>query len=99
LLRRKKSFNDQQIEGDLSKITSIFDVIIPDEIALLRANSLQSVHPLDPFDAIHLSVAVGLKPVTLISRDKEFINIAGSLINVLNPEDFIRTLTKPINGS
>jgi predicted nucleic acid-binding protein len=93
LLRRKKSYNDQQIEDDISKITSIFDVIIPDEITLLKANSIQSTHSLDPFDAIHLSVAIGLKPITLISRDREFISIAGNFINALNPEDFIRTIT------
>jgi PIN domain nuclease of toxin-antitoxin system len=92
LLRRKKSYNDRQIEDDISKITGIFDVIIPDEITLLKANSLQSVHSLDPFDAIHLSVAVGLKPITVISRDREFINIAGNFINALTPEDFIRTI-------
>jgi predicted nucleic acid-binding protein len=92
LLRRKKSYNDQQIEDDISKITSIFDVIIPDEITLLKANSLQSAHPLDPFDTIHLSIAIGLKPVALISRDREFINIAGSFINALTPENFIRIL-------
>lgn len=92
LLRRKKSYSDQQIEDDISKITNIFDVIVPDEITLLKANSLQSVHLLDPFDAIHLSVAVGLKPITLISRDREFINMAGNFINALNPEDFIKTI-------
>ncbi|QWR77518.1 type II toxin-antitoxin system VapC family toxin [Candidatus Magnetomonas plexicatena] len=93
LLRRKKSYNDQQIEKDISKITGIFDVVIPDEITLLRANSLQSVHPLDPFDAIHLSVAIGLKPITLISRDKEFINLAENLVDALTPENFIKTVT------
>jgi predicted nucleic acid-binding protein len=88
LFRRKKSYNDQQIEDDVAKITDIFDVIIPDEITLLKANSLQSIHPLDPFDAIHLSIAIGLKPVTMVSRDKEFIDIAKRFINALTPEDF-----------
>lgn len=90
LLRRKKSYNEQQIEDDISKITGIFDVIIPDEITLLKANSFQSNHPLDPFDAIHLSIAVGLNPVALISRDRDFINIAENFITALNPEDYIR---------
>lgn len=90
LLRRKKAYNDQQVEDDIAKITSIFDVIIPDEITLLKANSLQSAHPLDPFDAIHLSIAIGLKPVALISRDREFIKIAGNFITALTPDDFIK---------
>ncbi|MEO5357262.1 MAG: type II toxin-antitoxin system VapC family toxin [Nitrospirae bacterium YQR-1] len=92
LLRRKKSYHDYQIEEDISKITGIFDVIIPDEITLLKSNSLQSARPLDPFDAIHLSVALGLKPITLISRDKEFINVAGNLVDALTPENFIKTV-------
>jgi len=92
LLRRKKSYNDQQIENDITKITTIFDVVIPDEITLLKANSLQSLYPLDPFDAIHLSIATGLQPVVMVSRDKEFINIAKHFISVLTPEDFITTM-------
>jgi len=32
LLRRKKSYTPKQIEDDLSKIITILDVIIPDEI-------------------------------------------------------------------
>lgn len=90
LLRRKKSCNDRQIEDDILKLTSIFDVIIPDEITLLKGNSLQSHHPLDPFDAIHLSIAIGLKPVTLISRDREFIKIARKFITALIPEDAVK---------
>src|SRR3990172_976142 len=69
LLRRKKSYNAPQIEKDLAKVSAVFDVIIPDEISLLRANTLQTENPLDPFDAVHLSLAVGAGPVTLISRD------------------------------
>ena len=75
LLRRKKSYNNQQVEDDISKLTALFEVVIPDEINLLKANTLQAEHNLDPFDAIHLSILIGLKPVTLLSRDKEFIKI------------------------
>jgi PIN domain nuclease of toxin-antitoxin system len=35
LLRRKKSFSSRQVEDDLTAITSVIDVIIPDEISLL----------------------------------------------------------------
>jgi len=40
LLRRKKSYTNQQVEDDISKITSLFEVVIPDEINLLKANIL-----------------------------------------------------------
>lgn len=89
LLRRKKSYSSRQIENDISKLTSVFEVIIPDEINLLKANSLQAERPLDPFDAIHLAVSIGLKPVTLISRDKEFIRISRKFIPAVYPEEFL----------
>lgn len=92
LLRRKKSFSTRQVEDDLNAITSVIDVIIPDEISLLKANTLQADHPLDPFDAIHLSLCVGLEPVTLISRDDDFMKIARKLGTALTPEEFVATL-------
>ncbi len=92
LLRRKKSFSSRQVEDDLNSITSVIDVIIPDELSLLKANTLQADHPLDPFDAIHLSLCVGLEPVTLISRDDDFIKIAKKLGTALTPEEFVTTL-------
>lgn len=92
LLRRKKTFVSRQVEEDLNTITSVIDVIIPDEISLLKANTLQAEHPLDPFDAIHLSLCMGLEPVTLVSRDGDFINIAKKFIAALAPEEFINSL-------
>lgn len=92
LLRRKKSYTNQQVEDDILKVTALFEVIIPDEINLLKANSLQGEHPLDPFDAIHLSILIGLKPVTLLSRDKEFIKITKKFVTALSPDEFLNTL-------
>jgi predicted nucleic acid-binding protein len=92
LLRRKKAFAFRQIEDDLTSITSIVDVVIPDEISLLKANTLQSEHPLDPFDAIHLSLCLGLKPTTLISRDDDFIKIARKIGSAATPEEFVNSL-------
>lgn len=91
LLRRKKSYTSQQIEEDIAKITSIFEVIIPDEITLLKANSLQVEHFLDPFDAIHLALCISSKPDYLISRDKDFMLIAKQFITALTPEEFLET--------
>lgn len=92
LLRRKKSYSSHQIENDISNIISIFDVIIPDEINLLKANTLQAEQPLDPFDAIQLSICIGLKPITMISRDKDFIKISKQFINALLPEEFLNSI-------
>lgn len=92
LLRRKKSFSSRQVEDDLNAITSVIDVIIPDELSLLKANTLQADHPLDPFDAIHLSLCAGLEPVILISRDNDFIKIAKKHGAALTPEEFVATL-------
>ncbi|MEK6651987.1 MAG: PIN domain-containing protein [Nitrospirota bacterium] len=88
LLRRKKSYTDKQVEDDISKLSAIFEVIIPDEINLLKANALQAEYHLDPFDAIHLSILSGLKPVTLVSRDKEFLRISKKFVIALSPEEF-----------
>lgn len=92
LLRRKKSYSKDQIEDDISILTSSLDVIIPDEIGLLKANALQSDHHLDPFDAIHLAAALGSSPVTLVSRDREFISIAEAFLPAMQPEAFIKQI-------
>jgi PIN domain nuclease of toxin-antitoxin system len=92
LLRRKKSFTPRQIENDIAKLTSIFEVIIPDEIDLLKANTLQADHLLDPFDSIHLAMCIGIQPVTLISRDKDFIKIANKFITASTPEAFLKNI-------
>lgn len=92
LLRRKKKHILRQIEEDIRKITGILDVVIPDEIHLLKANTLQADLPLDPFDAIHLSVSIGLCPITLLSRDREFIHISRQFIRGMTPEEFLDTL-------
>lgn len=91
LLRRKKTFSSRQVEDDLNAITSVIDAIIPDEISLLKANTLQAEYPLDPFDAIHLSLCTSMDPITLVSRDDDFIKIARQFITAQTPEEFIRS--------
>lgn len=89
LLRRKKRYSAKQIEEDIGKITALFEVVIPDTTDMLQASSLQSEYPLDPFDAIHLSLCLSLKPVVLVSRDKEFLEISKKFISAYTPEDFL----------
>jgi predicted nucleic acid-binding protein len=89
LLRRKKRYSVKQVEEDIGKITAFFEVVIPDTTDMLQASSLQSEHPLDPFDAIHLALCLSLKPVVLVSRDKEFLEISKKFISAYTPEDFL----------
>ena len=89
LLRRKKRYSVKQVEEDIGKITAFFEVVIPDTTDMLQASSLQSEYPLDPFDAIHLALCLSLKPVVLVSRDKEFLGISKKFISAYTPEDFL----------
>ena len=89
LFRRKKSYPHNKIEEDLATLTSVVDMLIPDEISLVKANLLQEKYPLDPFDAIHLSLCIGMESAILISRDKDFIKVARHHVAAMNPEEFI----------
>ena len=94
LLRRKKKYTFHQVEADIRKLTSILDVVIPDEITLLKANALQIDLPLDPFDAICLAISIGASPIVLLSRDKDFIQISKQFLGAMTPEDFLDILKK-----
>jgi len=89
LLRRKKEYNELQIENFVNDITSLFEIVIPDEISLLEANKLQSENLLDPFDAISLGICVTQKPSAFISRDSDFLEIASKSIHAFTPEQFV----------
>ena len=91
-LRRKKKISESQVNADVQKLTEIIEVLIPDEIELLRANKLQSEYPLDPFDAILFSLALGIPEVILISRDREFLRFASRFVEVSSPEEIITRL-------
>lgn len=92
-LRRKKEYNEKRIEDTISKILSIFDLIIPDEISLLRANKLQSEYPLDPFDAIILSLTLTLIEPLMISRDNDLLKITKRFVRANTPEEFLLSLS------
>ncbi|MFC1594674.1 type II toxin-antitoxin system VapC family toxin [Candidatus Omnitrophota bacterium] len=89
LMRRKKRKEKTRIDSDIEKITSLVEVIIPDEICLIRSNTLQMEHELDPFDAILLSTALSTPEITLVSRDKAFLTIASRLCEAIEPEKFL----------
>src|SRR3989338_215846 len=92
LLRRKKGYPPSQVNGDIDKLTGLFEIVIPDEIELLRANKLQNEYPLDPFDAIVLSLALSVPSAILISRDVKFLKISSRLTESLNPDQLLNKL-------
>jgi len=89
LLRRKKEYSAKEINRDIKKLTELFEILIPDEIELLRANKLQEEYPLDPFDTVLLSLALSLTNAILISRDTKFLKVASLLIESGTPEEYL----------
>jgi len=89
VLRRKKKRAEEDIELDLDLIISELEVLIPDEVTLVQAYTLQKKYYLDPFDSILLSQLIGYD-IILISRDKALINIAlRANILACSPESFL----------
>lgn len=92
LMRRKKGYSEDKIEFYVNKILGLFEIVIPDEISILKSNELQSMELLDPFDAILLAIAVSIKPDFLVSRDKSFLKIASAYVASYSPEELIDIL-------
>ena len=90
LLRHKKKVAETQIHTDIQNLMELFEIVVPDEGELLRANKLQSQYLLDPFDSILLSLALSIPHVTLLSRDTKFLRIAEKLIETASPEEFLK---------
>ncbi len=89
LLHRKKEYPVKEINQDIKKLTELFEILIPDEIELLRANKLQEEYPLDPFDTILLSLALSLTNAILISPDTKFLKVASRLTETATPEQYL----------
>ena len=96
LLRRKKSFSSRQVEDDLSAISSIIDVVIPDELSLLKAEELKlivsssrglGVLPEAEEDMIHRVLdlsEISAREVMVPRNDMVSISAASSLDDVLH---------------
>jgi len=89
VLRRKKNFSEDKIKEDIAKILKLLEIIVPDEVNLLKANNLQDKLPLDPFDAILLAAASAEENIVLVTRDKALISLASKLLEASTPEKFI----------
>lgn len=92
VLRRKKKFENKTIEEAILDISSAFNVSVPDSLILLRANELQSKHPLDPFDSILLALAKAINVDALITRDREFRKISEEYIETMEPEEALEMI-------
>jgi len=89
LMRRKKEYSEDEIKSYVNKLLTLLEIIVPDEIALLKANELQTSESLDPFDAILLAVAISVESSRLISRDKSFLRISSKYISTSTPEKIL----------
>lgn len=89
VLRRKKDFAEDRIKEDITKILKLLEIIVPDEVNLLKANSLQDKLPLSPFDAILLAIALAKEGIVIVSRDKAFKSLASKFIEATSPEEFL----------
>jgi PIN domain nuclease of toxin-antitoxin system len=88
VLRRKKRINSLEFERDIQVMQQIVKCHTPSEIELDQANQLQSEQLLDPFDSIILAQAISLQGI-LISRDRNFLNIASQYVLSYSPEDYL----------
>jgi predicted nucleic acid-binding protein len=89
ILGRKKSVDTEKIKSDIKRILEIIEIIIPDEIDLLRADGLQIENLLSPCDAVLVSVALSSKEAVVVSRDKTLLSIAAKTLPAFTPEDFL----------
>ncbi len=91
VLRRKMKFSEASIKDFISDIYKNMVIEIPDSLDMLSANKLQDEHPLDPFDAIGLSVVRSIDSVSLVSRDSDFLQLAGNIdTEAYSPEKFLQ---------
>ena len=92
----QNELSKEKIESYIKKLLGLLEIVIPDEIALLKANELQTNELLDPFDSILLVTAISIKPFSLVSRDKSFTKIASKYKEItgksLDPEKMHKKL-------
>ncbi len=91
VLRRKMKYPDAKIKEFIIDLYSNVSIEIPDSIDMLSANKLQEEYPLDPFDAIGLSVIQSIDSVSLVSRDSDFMQLTKNVNTEAHlPEKFLQ---------
>ena len=85
LLRRKKGLGELTLRNHVDRLTRIVRIVIPDTLSMLRADRLQTAHPLSAFDAILLAATLTANGV-LVTRDEPLRKIAGRFVGAQTPE-------------
>lgn len=93
LLARKKALPRAKIEELISQMEQLLRVVIPNEMVLLRANSLQADHGLGPIDALQLATAIFESPCIFTSRDAALLKVAVLFIPAKTPEELLNTIS------
>lgn len=88
-LRRNKKIAKTIIETEITKINSLLNILVPNDITLLFANKIQSETSLTPIDAIQVALAYENLPAIFVSRDKELLLTAKDFITALTPEELL----------
>lgn len=91
-LRKKKGIAKTLIEVEISKITSLLNILVPNDITILFANQIQIEANLTPIDAIQIALAHENLPAIFISRDKELLLNSKNFVNTATPEYLLTTL-------
>lgn len=91
-LSRRTKIPKTQIEIQISRINSLLNILVPNDITILLANRIQSETELTPIDSIQVALAQENMPAMLISRDKELLRISKSYVKVATPEVFLTQL-------
>ena len=97
VLRRKKKAEDDLIDDAIIDMSSIFNISVPSSVVLLMANELQASHHFDPFDAILLALAETINVNVLVTRDKEFREIAQEYIPIRSPEEALAMVERGLH--
>ena len=84
-------YENEKIKEFLTDLFGNVSIEIPDSMDMLLANKLQDDNPLDPFDAIGLSIVQSINSCILVSRDSDFIKLTEKNdTNGYVPEKFLQ---------
>lgn len=91
-LSRDKKIAKALIEEEITKINSLLNILIPNDITILLASQIQSEANLTPIDAIQVALAYENLPVTFVSRDKELLLTSKNFVSAVTPEELLTML-------
>jgi len=90
--RQRTKIAKAHIEREIVKINSLLNILVPNDITLLSANQIQTEVNLTPIDSIQVALVHENLPATLVSRDKELLQISKNFIPATTPEELLTSL-------